>query len=888
VNVLRRFLRRLWHSTAGWHDSVRFQEELDDHVERQVAENLRAGLSPQEARRQAVLQFGPVEAIRDSHRDEHGLPVVDQFVQDVRYAVRSLRRAPGFTTIVLLTLGLGIGATAAMFSVVDAVLIRPLPFRDADRLVSIGMTNPVLASSIATFGGPSGMAPNYGDFFDLQRDSTVFSSLMTFETHNFNVTGDGLTLLVGGASVSGSFFETLGLAPGMGRTLGPGDALQGSEPTLVISHWFWRTRLHSQPDVLSRSLTLDGVRHRIVGVMPPYVRYPGPLDAGFDASAPSDLWVGLRLTPTQRADRDGSDTSAAIARLRPGVSLERARAETASLFVRYDRLRTGLRGWTSLVGSVAQDTIGASRRPLWLLLGGVSLLMLIACGNTANLFFARTTSRARELSVRTALGAGRGRLLRQLLTESVILAGGGGAVGWLVAFGAIRLLPFLDPGNVPRLDEASIDWRVFAFGLSASLAAAVLFGLLPSLALSRGAANSSLLQGWRMTPSRQATRIRHALIVSQVSLALVLLAGAALLIRSYVDVLHLNRGFSSSTMTMSVVLPASYGDYAKRRHLHQELLENVRRVPGILSAGEVNTLPLTHTGSIATLDIEGRARPERDSTVDTRAITGDYFAAMGTPLLSGRLLTEADATDESTAIIVNRAFEQRYFPGESALGKRIRPSTPNWMTIVGVVADVRHDNLEDARRPQEYRATVHPLDNLFLVMRTEMTAEVLTSSLRKAIQDLDPTLGIGDVLPMSDRVSRATALRRFQMSLLAVFAILALGVAAIGLYGVMAYSVRQRTMEIGIRMALGASLYSVLALILGQGLKLTLLGLALGLAGAFALTRLMRSMLYGVSPTDPVAFAGVCLVLVAAGVLASYLPARRATRVDPVIALRSE
>jgi predicted permease len=774
-----------------------------------------------------------------------------------------------------------------MFSVVNAVLIRPLPFRQADRLVSVGMTNPVMASSIATFAGPSGFAPSYAAFFDLQRDSTVFSSLMTFETHNFNVTGDGLGLLVAGASVSDKFFDTLGIVPGMGRALGPTDTLQGSEPVVVISHEFWETLLDGHPDVLNRFLTLDGVRHRIVGVMPPHLRYPGPLDVGFDASAPSDLWVGLRLTQNQRAERDVSNNSAAIGRLREGVSIEQARTETATLFDRYDRLRE-LRGWTSLVKPVIEGTLGASRRPLWLLLGGVVLLLLIACSNTANLFVARTISRAGELSVRAALGAGRGRLERQLVTEGAILAVAGGAVGWIVTAGAILMLPLLDPGDLPRLDETSVDWRVFGFGVLAVLATAILVGLLPTLALSRRMLVSSGLHGVRTAPPRPVARIRHALVVIQISLAVVLLTGAALLVRSYADVLHLDRGFSSSVKTMNVMLPESYGDQAKRRQLYEALLETVQRVPGIRSVGAVNTLPLTHTGSIATLDIEGRPRPTKDAMVDTRAVLGDYFAAIGTPLLAGRLLTEADAAETATAIIVNRAFERRYFPGESALGKRIRPSTPHWMTIVGVVADVRHDDLEEVPPAQVYRATVHPLDNFYLVMSTDVTVNTLTTTLRQLVQGLDPTLGIGAVLPMTERVSAATALRRFQMSLLVVFAIVALGLSAIGQYGVMAYGIRQRTMEIGIRMSLGASARSVLALIVTQGVKLTLLGVGIGLTGALAVTRWMRSMLYGVKPTDPLALATVCLVLVGAGVLASYVPARRASRINPVVALRSE
>lgn len=877
------------------------EREIDDelryHFDRQVEEYVAKGMTRAEATRRARLAFGRLDRIKEDYRDALGTRLFEDLKQDAGYGLRALLRAPGFTCIALLTLGIGIGASAAIFSVLNAVLIRDLPFGDAKQLVYVGVRNPKLSDYIETQGGIGAFPPSHADFEDIRRAATSFSSLTVFAQEAFTLIDRDTTERIGGARVGGNFFRTLEARPAIGRVLTTDDEGVGRPRVAVISHGLWRTAFGGAPDVLGRRLNLGGAAYEVVGVMPPRFAYPRASDIGADAaSKATDVWIPMALTAQQRAERDFSDNTGAIGRLKPHVSLADAHAEVSVLMTRIDNLHSpDWRGWSGVVTPLADAAVRDVRRPLWFLFGAVLLVLLIACSNAAYLALVRAEGRRHEMAVRAALGAGRGRLVAQLLTEAMLLAAAAGVLGLCLSYAVVRLLPLIDPGSIPRLDETSVDWRVLSFGALLSIVSGLAIGLVPALFVSRTEVGDAMKRAGtaRTTGS---SHLRGGLVVVQVSLAVLLVAGATLLLESYRNVLMAERGFSSSTLTLRISLDARYGEPERRRAFFRQLLDDARALPSVEAAGAVNALPLSGSEAISFFTLDGFANKD-DQMVNTRWVSSHYFEAMGTLIKDGRAIEDSDIEGRTPVVVVNEAFARRYYPGTSAVGGRFRirgldasdPPRP-WSTIVGVVADVRHANLEDAPPPQVYSSIYQgePMVGLYVAVRTRGAADALVPALRRTVRNIDPHLALADVQVMGDLVSEATARRRFQMTLLSAFGVVALALATVGLYGLMSYTVRQRTKEIGVRLALGARAGDVLWLVAGHGAKVTLLGVSIGAAAAFVLARVLASALYGIAPTEPGAILVTAAVLTGAAMLACLMPARRALRVDPVITLRAD
>jgi predicted permease len=799
---------------------------------------------------------------------------------------------------------------------------------------------------------PEAIGPSAADFYDWRQQARSFSHLALFEQASFNVAAgsaaaggtasrsavsgsvvsgsvvssgaapgsvaaaggasDASAQRAGGARVSGGFFSTLGVHAAWGRTLDARDDEPGRGDVAVISHALWQSAFGGDAAILQRTLTLDARPHRIVGVMSPGWRYPRGGDLGKTSlgDAPTDVWVPLALTAGQRAEREPSNYSA-IGRLRDGVSLAQARAEMIAIMDRLDALHSAeLRGWSAHLRSSVDALLDDVRPLLWVMVGAVSLVLLIACSNAAHLLLTRAAGRTAEMGVRAAMGASQSRLIRQTLSEAMLLAGGGGAIGVVLAFVIVRGLLLLDPGNVPRLDAASVDARVLAFSVGLTLLTGLIFGLMPAVAASRVDVADLLRTGGQGRATASASRLRRGLIVGQIALAVILLVGAGLLMRSWLELQRVDPGFSPATTAMRVTLDGRYARPEQRLAFYRELLERARLAPGAGRAGLVDALPFSRSERMGFVEIEGY--PNRDGQLlHSRSIAGAYFDAMGTPLIDGRTFNDADDIAGRPGVaIVNQAFVTTYLRGRAALGARLRfPAGANrpspWFTIVGVVADVRHSNLEDAPPPQVYQSLWQTdAGSVYLAVghTTALDASAATSSLsgdnasrppseliasiRRAVRDLDPALAVGEARTMEGLVGEAGARRRFQTLLLSAFAGIALLLAAAGLYSVMAYSVKLRTAEIGIRLALGAPRAAVLRLVLGQGARLTLIGLALGAGAALGLTRVIAASLYRISPVDPLTFLGTAALLAGAALVACYVPAGRAARVAPLIVLR--
>jgi putative ABC transport system permease protein len=849
--------------------------------------------------------------------------------------LRIFRKQPGFAAIVMATLAVGIGASTAVFSLLNAVALRPFAFADPDRLIHLSTPNRNLPEV-----PPEVIGPSAADFYDWQQQARSFSDLALFEQASFNVAAgnaassnaassnaasgsaasgnvasgnvasagapsDASAQRAGGARVSGSFFSTLGVHAAWGRTLDARDDEPGRGDVAIISHALWQSAFGGDAAILQRTLTLDARAYRIVGVMPPGWRYPRGGDLGKTSlgDAPTDVWVPLALTPRQRAEREPSNYSA-IGRLADGVSVAQARAEMTTIMTRLDALHSAeLRGWSAYLRSSVDALLTDVRPLLWVMIGAVSLVLLIACSNAAHLLLTRAAGRTAEMGVRAALGASQSRLIRQTLSEAMLLSIGGGVIGVVLAFVIVRGLLLLDPGNVPRFDATSIDIRVLAFSVGLSLLTGLIFGLMPAVAASRIDVADLLRTGGQGRATASSSRLRRGLIVGQIALAVILLVGAGLLMRSWLELQRIDPGFSPATTAMRVTLDGRYARPEQRLAFYRNLLDRAQRAPGARQAGLVDALPFSRSERMGFVEIEGY--PNRDGQLlHSRSIAGAYFDAMGTPLVDGRTFNDADDVAGRPGVaIVNQAFVTTYLRGRAALGARLRfPSgggrpTP-WFTIVGVVADVRHSNLEDAPPPQVYQSLWQTdAGSVYLAVRGSLTPDAandaddasrsaLIAGIRRAVRDLDPALAVGEARTMEGLVGEAGARRRFQTLLLGVLAGIALLLAAAGLYSVMAYSVKLRTAEIGIRLALGAPRAAVLRLVLGQGARLTLIGLALGAAAALGLTRLIAASLYRISPVDPLTFLGAAALLAGAALVACYVPAGRAARVDPLIVLR--
>jgi predicted permease len=799
--------------------------------------------------------------------------MIESLLQDLRFAGRALRRSPGFTLTAVLTLALGVGANTAIFSVVDGVLLRPLALREPDRLVAVG-------EAVADGGAADYAVTSPGSFFDWQRQASTLR-IAGLSSSEGTLTGRGEPERLQGASTIGGLFEVLGVPALFGRTITTADEDPGAERTIVLSYATWRRLFGEDRAALGRTLTLNGTPRTIVGVMPPTFRFP---------DGTTEFWTPSRFEPEFRANRDQYFIQA-VARLAPGATIGRARAEMATIAARMRRDWPMYNENLRIVVLPLQETIVAGvRARLLVLMGAVAFVLLITCANLGNLLLARISARRREIAVRQALGAGRGRIARQLLTESVALALAGGAAGLLVGKAFLELLLAAQAStNLPRADEIGLDSRVLLFTLGVSLLAGLLFGSLPAWQLARARSSDALREGARGSAGHQWAQ--RALVVSELATAMVLLTGAGLLLRSFSLLQRVDPGFTTeSLLTFDVSARAGSAP------IFPASLERIDAIPGVRSAAIVSQLPVTGRGIGAWFNRLDRPLPPdvKPAGEAYRVVTPGYFATIGLPLKRGRLLTDDDRADRP-AVVISDALARKYYAGEDPVGKEIYlGAADNRLfdrgTIVGVVGDTRDAGLGSDPLPTVYipYAVMPTWPTFSYVIRTAGEATRVAAAARDAIRALDPSLPIRNVRTVEDVLAESVAPSRWSTTLLGVFAAVALTMAALGVFGILSFVVTQRTRELGIRMALGAAPASVRRMVVGQGLGLAAAGLALGVAGALVLTRLMTSLLYGVSPTDPVTYAGVAAVLVVIAALASYLPARRATRVDPMIALRAD
>ena len=677
-----------------------FRAELESHVDLHTQANIRAGLTPEEARRQALILLGGAEQTRQRRRECRTLPWLESLIQDARYGLRTLRRSPGFTITAVLTLALGIGACTAIFSIVNAVLLRSLPYGDPQRLVYLFTPNPALKIPNEV------ICPGYADFYDIKHANKSFSDMTAYEQAMFSLSVRGTTQRIGGARVDEGFFLTLQSVPEIGRALATDDNQPGRSKVAVISHSLWVSMFGGNADVLNHSIRLDDVDYQIVGVMPRGFEYPSfgsDLPYGNSHIKSTNVWVPLVLTPKEKANRDiGNDV--AVARLRPGVSIQQAQSEFAAMMVDFNRsYPSSLGNWEALVESFMGVSIGPIRPLMELLIATVFLVLLIACGNAANLLLARAASRTRELGVRAALGARRSRIARQLLTESMLIGIGGGAAGVAFAFLFLRLLPHLDPGNIPRLNEASLDARALLIALAVSMFTSALSGVLPAVTASRMHLIDFLKTNDIAGRGAGQRRLQGALIVAQTAMVVLLLAGAGLLIRSYINVVSVDTGFSHSAVTMNIGLDAHYRQPLQNRAFFKNLVGRIGVLAGVDAVGAVSDLPLSHSESLSTLWVDGFPN-KKDQTVEARSITPQYFSAMSIPLIAGRTFTEDDVSSAVRPTVVNQQFVKTYLANRSPIGARISTDEQHsqWSTVVGVVADVHHTSLEEVPEPQMY------------------------------------------------------------------------------------------------------------------------------------------------------------------------------------------
>ena len=804
-------------------------------------------------------------------------------LQDLRYGMRTLAATPAFTFFAILTAALGIGSTTAVFSLVNTVLLRSLPYQDASRLVYIWSPNSNFKPPI-----PKEIEPGNADFYDWQRLSRSFTQMAGFHRINLDYgTGDTIDR-INGVKVTGDFFETLGVAPWMGRTIDAGDDRPGHERVAVISHGFWQAKLASSPSVLEDHVILNGISYRIVGVMPPGFEFPRNGEVPYDKVQATRVWIPTAFSPEERSVRESGENRV-IARLAPGVSVKQAQQEMSAIAAQTDRKHQEQdRGWGAYIAPLTETVVGPVRLPMLLLLGAVLLVLAIASMNVANLLIARASGRVHEIGVRAALGAGRGRLIRQMVTESLLLAIGGGLLGVLLAVGGVRFLVRLNPGNIPRITETSLDARVLLFAAAISAGTGVLFGLLPALSATRTDVMPLLKQGGGKGSVAASSRLRQALIVAEVALSVLLLASCGLLIRSDLKLQTDGPGFSASTLTTRIYPPDRYST-VQRAELYRDLMVRLSGVPGVQYAGASGVLPFGEHHSATYVQFEDYPQEPKQLMYSTTA-SPEYFRAMGMSLSHGRFFEERDSQDGPDAVIVNQAFAQKFFPGGSALGRHLRNSPDGpWWTVVGEIANAHFDKLEEKPEPMLYTLLgTHPEPSVFIAIRSSLPPGQLAPSVRKVIRDADASVAVDTFSTMEDRTSEPWARRHFQTGLFSGFAGVALALALVGLYGLMAFIVKLRTAEVGIRIALGATPGRVLGLILRQGLGMTVPGIALGLAGAFAVTRFLASWLYGVSAEDPLTFAATPLLLLLVATAACLIPAWRATRINPMLALRSE
>jgi predicted permease len=817
-------------------------------------------------------------------------------LEDLKYGLRMYGRTPSSSLIAVLTIAVGIGASIAVFSVVNAILLKPLPYRSAERIVMPWRLAPPGLNL-----GYKEIPWNLRSFRLVSRETKAFQDLGAFKRDSFNFIGAGEPELLEGLRASTRFFPALGVAPELGRTFTPDEDSPGNEHVVILSYQLWQSRFGADQSVLGRTAELNGDLYTIVGVMPLGFVFPRAeeMPGGFNFAREAQIWVPLALpeTPPPNAPSD----LAMIARLAPGVRIDQAQQEMDGFIETQESEFPRLKGWfNSRVTPLRRQIAGGTRVPLLLILGAVGVVLLIACSNVANLLLAQSLARRREFTVRSALGAGRGRLARQLLTESILLAVAGGVVGTLLAKGGIFFVKLFGPSNIPRLREVALDPLVAAFALAITVVTGVLVGLAPLLGAGRTNLVESLNEGgYRSVGRSRGGRIGKGLLVFEVALAFVLVVAAGLLSRTLFSLLKTDGGFSANrVLTFQLSLPSTkYADPNRIVTFYQRALQSLQSLTGVQSAGIASAVPLggaTEGSQIRIPDHPASTDQDKRPFANYTIASPGYFAALGTPVLRGRDFLESDTADSVPVVIINNAMAQQFWPGEEPIGKQVGLASLRFplMTIIGIVADVKHLSLRESPGPEMYVPfTQKPYPSMLImhvVLRSISDAGSLTGNVREAIDKLDPDLPIAKITTLTTLLDNSLAQPRFSMLLLAAFGGIALLLACIGMYGVVSYSVAQRTQEIGIRLAVGAQPGQVLGMILGQGARLAGFGIATGLLAALAATRIMESFLFGVRPTDLVTFAGVTLVLAVVALLACYVPARRATRVDPIVALRYE
>lgn len=899
MRFLRRFLIRLTNFATRRRADERLREEIAEHLALQTEENLRSGMSHAEARRQAALKLGAAESIRERHHAEQSVPLIENLIFDLRYAVRTLLRSPGFALVAIFTMALGVGATTAIYSVIDATLLHPLPYPNPTELAHVEDDLPGVGAHDVGISIP--------ELRDLE-SSGIFQFVSLYGFGSTNLTGSAQPERIAFKPVTPAYFAVLGADARLGRTFDPHDATRGFNLEVVISDGLWKRAFGADPHILGRTLRLDNDVYHVVGVMPASFRDQGRTSEERN----TELWAaaGFSADPAPPPMRSTRLTLQAIARLKPGLSIASAQghldALVSSLMRQFPEEYPSQAAWTVRLIPLSETLVGSVRQSLILLFGAVGLVLLISCVNVANLLLARASARGREIAVRQALGASRTRLIRQLLTESLLLFVLGGVTGLAILFCTQRFLLRLVPASLPHLHDISISWGVLVFALAVSVAAGTIFGLAPAWLMSRLDLTGTLRQegrGSKGSPER--SRARRFLVISELALSLVLMVAAGLLLRSFWDLFKVRLGFNPEhVMAVQTWLPVPndpktdiYGTATQESVLLREVLRRSRTLPGVAEAavGDVSALPLGHGRNDlkrVPLILEGHVTKDNQAPlVTTSIVSPEYFGLLAMTLNRGRLFSDQDLESTPPVAVVNEAAARTYWPNQDPLGRRVRLSStkPVWTTIVGVIADARTESLADAGIPQIFLSVYQrQTKDLAIFLRGQIDPAAISAQVRQQVQSIDAELPVFHAESLDEVLSDSLSVRRFSMQLVALFAATALLLAGLGIYGTISYLVNEQTREIAIRLALGAQRSNILKMVLHQGLSLAIAGAGLGLAGALIVSRLMAGLLYGVSPTDPATFAGVTLALTAVALAASYIPALRAMRLDPITTLHAE